>query len=274
MAAKDRRLAGNSKLGDDGATTSSGQISPPRPAPHRDAVPDDGQTLTEGNETMISVFALLAYGVCATMHCAAPTQPPATVEVPKPTPGADSLAYSYDIIADRVIIHAKGRINLDEADNLNEWRDSLPVESQKAMRIGHITLSLDSPGGSVVGTESIMDWVKDNKVDTVVANGATCASACVMIWGAGAYKTASVHDHIGVHGGSSAVATNDDEKAAIEALATLAMARAIAAEKAPVTLVAAITTTSSEDMYWLKEADVMLWGGVVTDENGMALELK
>ena len=33
---------------------------------------------------MISVFALLAYGVCATMHCAAPTQPPATVEVPEP----------------------------------------------------------------------------------------------------------------------------------------------------------------------------------------------
>ena len=79
---------------------------------------------------------------------------------------------------------------------------------------------------------------------------------------------------IGVHGGSSAVATNDDEKAAIEALATLAMARAIAAEKAPATLVAAITTTSAEDMYWLKEADVTLWGGVVTDENGMPLGLK
>jgi hypothetical protein len=117
-------------------------------------------------------------------------------------------------------------------------------------------------------------WVKDDKVDTVVANGAACASACVMIWGAGAYKTASVHAQIGVHGGSSAVATNDDEKAAIEALATLAMARAIAAEKAPATLVAAITTTSSEDMHWLTAADVTLWGGVVTDEDGMPLGLK
>jgi hypothetical protein len=101
-------------------------------------------------------------------------------------PFGGPLAHSYDIIADRVIIHAKGYIALDEANAVNTWRHSLSVESQKAMKIGHITVALDSPGGSIAGAEDFMQWVKDNKIDTIVPNGATCASACVMIWGAAA----------------------------------------------------------------------------------------
>ena len=184
-----------------------------------------------------------------------------------PTPET-ALAYSYDIVGERIIVHAKGEIHLNEATNLNTWWSTLPVNAANHMRIGSITLALDSPGGSIEGAGHIMQWVKDNQVDTIVANGATCTSACVMVWGAGTHKTAGSTAQIGVHGASTTVASNDDEKAAIEALGTLTVARALAEEKAPAAVIAAVATTASSDMHWLTADEAAAWGSTVLDKDG------
>ena len=103
-----------------------------------------------------------------------------------------SLAYSYDIVGSRIIIHAKGDISAKEGEALSAWWSALPPHAANYMRVGHITLALNSPGGMIDGAAGLAEWVEANKVDTVVANGSTCASACVAIWApAGTRRLAS-----------------------------------------------------------------------------------
>ena len=129
------------------------------------------------------------------------------------------------------------------------------------------TLVLDSKGGNIEGAQKMMNWVKDNQIDTIVPNGATCASACVMIWGARAHKTIWSTSKIGVHGASAYVASND-ERVSVEAIGTVTMARALADEKAPPAVVAAVTTTASSDMHWLTADEAAAWGSTVLDKDG------
>jgi hypothetical protein len=184
-----------------------------------------------------------------------------------------TLAYSYDIIGDRIIIHAKGVIGANEADALNAWWATLPPHAASHMRVGTITLSLDSPGGMIDGATHLKGWVEENKVDTVVANGSTCASACVAIWGAGWHKTVGVDARIGVHSASATVPMSDDERAATEAVGTVVMARTLADEKAPPAVIAAVTTTDKTDVHWLTSADVVAWGGVMLDKDGTPTQI-
>jgi ATP-dependent protease ClpP protease subunit len=177
------------------------------------------------------------------------------------------LTYSYSRIGDRAMIHATGKISFNEADAFNAWTASLPAEQQASIRVGMTTLVLDSNGGNIEGATKMMNWVKDNQIDTIVPNGATCASACVMIWGAGAHKTIWSTSKIGVHGASAYIASND-QRVAVEALGTVAMARTLAGEKAPPAVVAAVTTTSSSDMHWLTADDAVAWGATILDKDG------
>jgi ATP-dependent protease ClpP protease subunit len=177
-----------------------------------------------------------------------------------------SLAYSYDIIGDRIIIHAKGAISDDEVTAFNAWWKTLPPHAAERMRVGTITLALDSPGGMIDGARHMTDWVKENKVDTVVPNGATCASSCVMIWGAGEHKFAGENAQIGVHGASSMLASNDAKVA--DAQGTLFVARTLADEKAPATVIAAVATTPPSDVHWLIPADLVAWGTTMIDKDG------
>ena len=135
-------------------------------------------------------FACITLAVAAAM--ALWTSPPVwltklNANGPQSTAASDDfggpLTYSYDIVDGRVIVHAKGNIALAEADAFNAWKDTLP---DGVLRRGALLISLNSPGGSVAGAlDFAKKWIKDNKVDTVVANGATCASACALIWGRG-----------------------------------------------------------------------------------------
>jgi hypothetical protein len=174
------------------------------------------------------------------------------------------LTYSYARFGDRAMIYASGDISMNERDHFNAWLATRSQEQRASIRVGMTTLSLDSPGGVIGGARHLAGWVKDNQIDTVVANASTCASAGVMIWGAGGHKAAGVNAQIGVHGASSAVASNDDAVAA----STLFVARALADEKAPPTVVAAVATTASSDMHWLTAADAVAWGATVLDKDG------
>lgn len=84
------------------------------------------------------------------------------------TPSSDHLAYSYSHIGDRAMIHASGSIGSHEEEAFNAWMASLPKEQQDSIRIGMTTHVLDSRGGIIEGATHMANWVRDNKIDTVV----------------------------------------------------------------------------------------------------------
>jgi hypothetical protein len=226
--------------------------------------------MNAAKKTASSFAAALAFAVCRAMATSHPESATATAQTPSPVPvgmeHVGPLAYSYDLVGDTMIIHAKGAIAYHEADAFNAFRKTwAPLGNIK-----HTTLALDSQGGSIAGAADMTDWVKANHVDTVVANGANCASACVMVWGAGVHKSVGVKGRIGVHSGSSSN-PNDKNYDAVANAATLFMAKAIASEGAPATVVAAATTTESADIHWLTYEDVVAWKATVLDETGQPI---
>jgi hypothetical protein len=193
-----------------------------------------------------------------------------SIHQPLPTTNASNaplaethLAYSYSLVGKQVIVHATGQIGPNEADDFGAWRKSLTPEQQASFKQGNVTFALDSEGGIISGALAMADLLKHNKADTIVPNGATCASACVMVWGAGAHKTASKTARIGVHSARTAIGSGVDS-----ADGTVLMARKLAEESAPPNVVVALTTTSSNDMRWLKYDDAIAWGATILDKNG------
>jgi hypothetical protein len=196
-----------------------------------------------------------------------PTAKPADPQAAPLTP----MAYSFSTTGGRSIITAKGEFALNEGDRFDAWRKALPQDQQASMKIGAITMVLDSGGGVIGGAADMAVWIKNNKVDTVVPKDAVCASACVMVWGAGLRKAVSVKAHMGVHG-SYSTATDPAKKASEEATGTLYMARMLGDEKAPANIIAAVAMTDSKDMHWMVAADAVAWGGVMLDENGKPMD--
>jgi ATP-dependent protease ClpP protease subunit len=244
----------------------------------RDAVPDDGQNpktrrknraVNTAKKIAGSFAAALAFAVCRAMATSHPESAATTAQTPSPAPAGmeqfGPLAYSYDIVGDTFIIHAKGSIGYNEDAAFNAFRKTWA--NRPVGNVKHYMLSLDSTGGSINGAAMMTEWVKTYHVDTVVPNGATCASACVMIWGAGVHKSVGVKGRIGVHNGSS-VSPNDADKDAVANAATVFMTKAIASEGAPPSVVAAAATTEASDLHWLTYDDVVAWKATVIDEDG------
>ena len=174
------------------------------------------------------------------------------------------MTYSYRIAGDQFIIHAKGPISDDEHVAFNAFRDTW-----KDARLGdvkRVILELDSPGGSVHGAMEMTEWVKRNGVETTVLNGQTCASACVLVWGAGASKWAGVEASIGVHNASTA-----NSNTSLEAEGTLFIAKTLASEGAPPSVVSAMVTAEKTDVHWLTSSDVVAWHGVMLDKDGRTI---
>jgi hypothetical protein len=182
-----------------------------------------------------------------------------------PAPAA-GLAYTYEVAEHGwLIIHAKGDIAEHEAARFKTWSSTLPDDVKARIRAGAMVLDLDSQGGVIAGANEMTAWVKDNKVYTAVDNGSTCASACVMIWGAGDKKVVGVNGKIGVHGASF------DDKSIDASAFTVLMARTLANENAPAQVIAAVATTSARDMHWLDTSDAVAWGAMIIGKDGQQI---
>jgi hypothetical protein len=187
---------------------------------------DDGWVRLKNNQDGDWTFGKLSGSFACRNNAPAPAAPVAQA-APKP------ITYSYSRISSgRVMIHASGEFSLNEADNFNAWRATLTQEQRDSMRIGAITLVLDSSGGINGGARSLADWVRDNKADTIVPNGSVCTSAYVMIWGAGYRKAAGAGSHIGVHSAWS-TETDADKREGIEAAGSGAMASGAGGREGP-----------------------------------------
>ena len=190
----------------------------------------------------------------------------ASTAVPPGLVGVGPLQYSYEVQGDYLILHASGDISYQEAEAFNKFRETwrnLPLGHTKDP---HIALSLDSGGGSISGANDMATWVRENKVETIVPNGAKCASACVLVWGAGVKKWAGVTSQIGVH---NAVDPSKENGEAAEG--TVFMAKALSKEGAPPAIVGLLTTTESKDIHWLNEADLRSWNAILYGQDGKSL---
>lgn len=104
--------------------------------------------------------------------------------------GFDVLtAKENDTIAvDTIVLRFRGNIEAPMAADLRS------VWSSRGAGYKRLLLDLDSPGGSLVETEKVVDVIAtirdDARIDTLVRHGAMCASACVAIFVQGEERSA------------------------------------------------------------------------------------
>jgi hypothetical protein len=131
----------------------------------------------------------------------------------------------------------------DKAKPLNAIglvRDSRPIEA----------VQLHSPGGSILEAVEIAGVLRVYNVATSVIRGETCASACFIIFTAGARKFAAPGAKIGVH------SARDETTGKETAAATLAMARFLRELGVSEKIIGKLALARPEKMAWLTMDDL------------------
>jgi hypothetical protein len=115
---------------------------------------------------------------------------------------------------------------------------------------------LNSPGGNLLEGLKLADAVRFAKVATNVAGNATCASACFLIYAAGATKFANYSAQVGVHGASD----KQGEESVASGAATVSMARAAKDLGVPAAIIGRMVVTPPNEMVWLTPQDLLSMG--------------
>ena len=115
---------------------------------------------------------------------------------------------------------------------------------------------LNSPGGNLLEGLKLADAVRFAKVATNVAGSATCASACFLVYAAGATKFANYSAQVGVHGASD----KQGEETAASGAATVSMARAAKELGVPAAIIGRMVVTPPNEMVWLTPQDLQSMG--------------
>jgi hypothetical protein len=123
-------------------------------------------------------------------------------------------------------------------------------------------IRLNSPGGNIYEAVRISDLIAAARVPTIVMQGASCASACFMVFVCSPERHAHISSRIGVHGAIDNTAGPTQGQETPSSLVTdVAMARVAAKCGAPASVVAAIVTVpATSGMYWLSTADLIAMG--------------
>lgn len=160
-----------------------------------------------------------------------------------------------------VILTLEGEINQGDAKGLQSIINKARWNNRSV-----IAIRLSSPGGNMMEGIHIADVVNDNKLATVVAKNAMCASACFLAFAAGHEKYASAHSSIGVHGASESNGKESDNSRS----ATIIMAKILNMMHVPHRIIGEMVTTPPNQMIWLKMPDMREWDVVVTglDQKG------
>ncbi|GLR91291.1 hypothetical protein GCM10007857_80080 [Bradyrhizobium iriomotense] len=118
------------------------------------------------------------------------------------------------------------------------------------------SIRLNSPGGSLLEGAELADAVRFGKIVTNVGNGATCASACFLVFAAGHAKYANYTARIGVHGASD----QSGEETVRSGAATVSMARMAKELGVPAAIIGRMVVTPPSDMVWLSPSDLQSMG--------------
>ena len=112
---------------------------------------------------------------------------------------------------------------------------------------------LDSPGGQLAEGVKLATMIQAAQLPVVVGPGATCASACFLLFAAGSSRIVAPDALIGVHSASEAGQENTDSMAT-----TTAMARAAADLGVPPQIIGKMVETTPNRMAWLTRDDLAL----------------
>jgi hypothetical protein len=151
----------------------------------------------------------------------------------------------------RIVIALSG--DIAEGDT-----DSFKAAIKTANDAGKLVSSvrLNSPGGNLLEGVQLAEVVKFAKMATNVGQGATCASACFLIFAAGETKFANYTAQIGVHGASDETGRETTQSGA----ATVSMARIAKELGVPAAIIGRMVVTPPNEMVWLSPADLQSMG--------------
>jgi hypothetical protein len=118
------------------------------------------------------------------------------------------------------------------------------------------SLRLNSIGGNLLEGVKLADIVRFAKMATNVGQGATCASACFLVFAAGETKFASYSAKIGVHGASDQAGEESGD-------ATVSMARVAKELGVPPAIIGRMVVTPPSEMVWLSPTDLQSMGATM-----------
>jgi hypothetical protein len=172
---------------------------------------------------------------------------------------AAAMDYSWRAYRDQIVIDATGKINLDEGKHFIAWVKQMhwQWDGRKATSV-----VFNSPGGIIAGGVEMGLVVADFHMTTGVAHGGICASACVMAWAAGAFKSAGSDSRVGVHMASE---TPQGEVAIDSSLFNI---RWLEKTGAPKSVLVGAMSTKPDDIYWLSENELIDWGVKIVPPSG------
>jgi hypothetical protein len=116
----------------------------------------------------------------------------------------------------RIVISLSGEITEGDAE---AFKTAVKVANDAGKLV--TSIRLNSPGGNLLEGVKLAEAVKFAKIATNVGQGATCASACFLVFAAGETKFANYSAQIGVHGASDQTGAETVQSGA----ATVSMAR-------------------------------------------------
>jgi hypothetical protein len=174
---------------------------------------------------------------------------------------ATAMDYSWRSYNDKIVIDAVGEIKVDEAKNFIAWIE----QSRREWNVHRATaIVFNSGGGSIAGGREMGIMVADFHMITGVAHGGQCSSACVLIWSAGAFKSAGSDSKVGVH-----MARNiEDGDPAVDG--TIFSLHWLQKTGAPNSVVVGAMSTKPDDIYWLSEDELIAWGAKIVPPEAVA----
>lgn len=151
----------------------------------------------------------------------------------------------------RVIVSMSGDIDVGDTEPL---KAAIKVANDGGKLVS--SLRLNSVGGNLLEGVKLAEIVKFAKMATNVGQGATCASACFLVFAAGETKFANYSAKIGVHGASD----QTGEETVQSGAATVSMARVAKELGVPAAIIGRMVVTPPSDMVWLSPADLQSMG--------------
>jgi hypothetical protein len=151
----------------------------------------------------------------------------------------------------RIVISLSGEIAEGDTDTL---KAAIKASNDAGKLV--TSVRLNSPGGNLLEGVQLAEVVKFAKMATNVGQGATCASACFLIFAAGETKFANYTAQIGVHGASDESGRETTQSGA----ATVSMARIARELGVPAAIIGRMVVTPPNEMVWLSPADLQSMG--------------
>jgi hypothetical protein len=178
--------------------------------------------------------------------------------------GVSAAAFSAAMAANVTsTVSKEGKVIISIAGGIAEGdADSLKAVIKSANDSGRLVSGIrpNSPGGSVLEGTKLAEIVRFGKIATVVANGATCASACFIVFAAGDPKYVSYSASVGVHGASDKSGRETVEAGA----ATVSMARIVKDLGVPAPIIGKMVVTPPDQIVWLGPDDLRSMGTTMT----------